>query len=233
MSSILFRFMAAASNTPAAVDSTPDAFSFTDTTNVALSSTQTSNTITVAGMDVGASAAVTVSGGTYSKNSGGFSSANTTATLNDTFSVRHTSSSSNSTAVNTTLAIGGVSDVFTSTTQASASDVTPNALNWNNIATSASSANTNTQTVSGINTTITLAVSFDEDRDNYTLQANVNGSFVGSAVNSPGSFTFTVSNGDSVYFRASGGETRDSSATVTNQSDGNATIDTFNIGLEE
>lgn len=233
MTSILFKLMAAASNTPAPVDSTPDAFSFTDTSNVGLNATQTSNTITVAGMDAGAVAAVTVSGGTYSKNSGAYSSSNTTATLNDTFSVRHTSSSSNSTAVNTTLTIGGVSDVFTSTTQASASDVTPNALNWNNILTAASSANTNSQTITGINTSITLLVSFTEDRDNYTLQANVNGSFVGSALNSPGSFTFSVSNNDVVYFRASGGETRDSVATVTNQSDGNAAIDTFGVGLED
>ena len=116
---------------------------------------------------------------------------------------------------------------------APATDVTPNALNWGNILTGNSSANTNSQTVTGINTAITLRVDFDEDRDNYTLQANVNGTLVGNAVSSPGNFSFSVSNNDVVYFRAVGGETRDSTADVTNTSDGGATIDSFAVTLED
>ena len=234
MSAMLFKLMAAGANTPAAVDSTPNAFSFTAAPpNVVAGSTQTSNTITLGGMDAGASAGVTVTGGTYSKNSGGYTSAAGTGSVNDTFSVRHTASSAGSTAVNTSLNVGGVTSTFTSTTAAGTSDVTPNALNWGNIGTANSNANTNSQTVSGINTAITLRVDFDEDRDNYTLQANVNGTLVGNAVSSPGNFSFSVSNNDVVYFRAVGGETRDSTADVTNTSDGGAAIDSFNISMEE
>lgn len=233
MSAMLFKLMAAGANTPAAVDSTPNAFSFTAANNVVAGSTQTSNTITLSGMDAGASAGVTVTGGTYSKNSSGYTSAAGTGSVNDTFSVRHTASSAGSTAVNTSLNVGGVSSTFTSTTAAGTSDVTPNALNWANISTGNSSANTNSQTVTGINTAITLRVDFDEDRGNYTLQANVNGTLVGNAVSSPGNFSFSVSNNDVVYFRAVGGETRDSTADVTNTSDGGAAIDSFGINLED
>lgn len=110
-------------------------------------------------------------------------------------------------------------------------DVTPDAVDWNNISTAGSNATTNTQTISGISQAITLRATFTEDRDNYTLQAIVNGSAVGSPVSSPGNFTFTVSNNDTVAFTASGGDTRDSSATITNTSDGDAVLDTFGITL--
>ena len=112
-----------------------------------------------------------------------------------------------------------------------ANDVTPNAVNWNNLSTGGSNATTNTQTISGIDTTISLQVNFTEDRDNYTLQAFVNGSGAAGPTNSPGTLNFNVSNGDTVYFTASGGETRDSTATVINTSDGNTTLDTFDIDL--
>lgn len=233
MSNILFKLMAAATGRTATVDNVPNAFTFTDQTNVPVSTTRTSNTITVSGMDAGASATVTVTGGTYSKNSGGYTSASGTAQNNDTFSVRHTSSSSNSTAVNTTLDINGVSDTFTSTTEAAATDVTPSNTSWWNNISGGFSGSTNTVTIAGINTTITLNVSFTEDRDNYVLSTLVNSSSVGSS-NSPGNYNFTVQNGDTVQFTASltGDETRDSVATVRNVSDSNTVLDTFGIGLE-
>lgn len=98
----------------------PTAFTFTDQTGVTASSTQTSNTITVAGLASGDSAPVSISGGTYSKNGGAHTSAATTAVNGDTFAVRHTASASASTLTNTTLTIGGVSDIFSSTTAAGA-----------------------------------------------------------------------------------------------------------------
>jgi len=110
-----------------ATDTTPDQFSFTDVTGVATGSEPTSS-ITVAGID--AATAVTISGGTYSKNGGSYASASTTAVLNDTFEVKHTASSFNNTSVNTTLTIGGVSDIFTSTTIAATSDTTPDAFSF-------------------------------------------------------------------------------------------------------
>lgn len=103
-------------------DNTPDAFTFTDVTGAALNTVSTSNSITVAGMDSGQTCTVTVSGGTYSKNSAAFTSAQGTAANGDTFSVRHTTSSSNSTSVSTTLTMQGnstaVSDTYTTTTVA-------------------------------------------------------------------------------------------------------------------
>jgi hypothetical protein len=228
MSDILLKLMAATSF--ATQDTTPNQFSFTDVTDVAVSTTQTSNTITLSGIDSGATANVSITGGTYSKNSGAYTSSAGTAQDGDTFSVRHTSSSSNLTSVNTTLTVDTVSDTFTSTTEAAATDVTPNAVNWNNISSGGSNASTNTQTISGINTTITLRVTYTRDDEAYTLITYVNGTSVGGA-QAPSNYTFTVSNGDTVYFQAVGGETDDSSATVTNVSDGNAVLDTFGIDL--
>lgn len=95
-------------------DTTPNPFTFTDQSNVALSTIITSNTITVAGID--APSNMTITGGQYSKNGGAFASAATTVVAGDTVQVRGTSSASNSTAVNVVLTIGGVSDTFTITT---------------------------------------------------------------------------------------------------------------------
>ncbi|HRT54712.1 MAG TPA: hypothetical protein P5291_11555, partial [Flavobacteriales bacterium] len=103
-------------------DTTPDAFTFTDVANAALNTVQTSNTITVSGIN--ATANVSISGGTYSKNGGPYTSSDGTCVNGDTFTVQHTSSGSNSTAVNTTLTIGGVSDTFTSTTVAGSGGTT-------------------------------------------------------------------------------------------------------------
>lgn len=138
-------------------DVTPDAFSFTDTSGVARSATQQSNTITITG--ISAATSVSISGGTYSKNGGGYTTAGTTAVLNDTFNVRHTSSASFSSAVNTTLTVGGVSDTFTSTTLAQ--DITPDQFTWSDISgvTRSSTVTSNTITLSGINDTVSVSVS--------------------------------------------------------------------------
>ena len=113
-------------------------------------------------------------------------------------------------------------------------DVTINPLGdgWFDTSTAGSSVTTNTVTITGIDTIVTLQVNFTEDRDNYTLEAFVNGSRVAGPTNSPGTITFDVSNNDDVYFIASGGRTDDSIATVINVSDGNTTIDTFLIELQ-
>lgn len=98
-------------------DTTPNAFTFTDQTGVALSTVITSAAITVAGIDT--AAAITVTGGSYEKNnSGTFVTTAGTVVNGDTIKARHTSSAVNSTAVNTIVTIGGVSDTFTSTTLA-------------------------------------------------------------------------------------------------------------------
>lgn len=96
-------------------DTTPDQFTFTDQSGAALSSTITSAAITVTGID--AAATITVAGGTYDINgSGSFVSTSGTVSNGDTVRARHTSSASYSTATNTVVTIGGVSDTFTSIT---------------------------------------------------------------------------------------------------------------------
>lgn len=112
------------------------------------------------------------------------------------------------------------------------SDVTPNAVNWGDIVGDPGATN-GAQTISGIDTTITLQVNFTEPRDNYTLEALVNGSSAAGPSNSPGTLTFDVTNNDSVNFRAStNGDARDGVVTVINTSDGNATLDTFTLEVE-
>lgn len=97
------------------VADTPTAFTFTDVTSPAPSTLQISNTITVLGTASGLVLPGTLSGsGEYNKNSSGWVSTTPfTFQLNDTFAVRHTSSSDGSN-VSTTLNLNGTSDTFTS-----------------------------------------------------------------------------------------------------------------------
>jgi hypothetical protein len=96
---------------------TPAAFSFTALTSAALSTIQTSSSITVSGLDTGTVATVTILGGNYSKNGAGYASTATTAINGDIFAVQHVSSASYATAVQTVLTINNQSGTFTSTTR--------------------------------------------------------------------------------------------------------------------
>lgn len=100
----------------ALADTTPDPFSFVDQSGVALSSMITSDPVTITGID--AASAITVTGGTYSINGGAFTSDPGTVESGDEVRARHTSSASYSTATNTVVTIGGVSDTFRSLTLA-------------------------------------------------------------------------------------------------------------------
>jgi hypothetical protein len=102
------------SQAQAAKDTTPNAFSFTDQTGIALSTLVTSNQITVTGINSAAS--ISVTGGKYSKNGGAFTSSSGTVNNNDTVKVQQTSSASYNTITNTVLTIGGVKDTFSVTT---------------------------------------------------------------------------------------------------------------------
>lgn len=103
-------------STSAATGQTPNAFPFTDVISAYKSTTQTSNQITVAGLGSGVNASVSITGGTYSKNGGSYTSSATTAANGDTFTVRHTSSSGNYGLVTTSLTIGTVTEDFSSRT---------------------------------------------------------------------------------------------------------------------
>jgi hypothetical protein len=100
-----------------APDVTPDAFSFTAVTDATRSTQYTSGSITVAGITAGVEVAVTVDGGTYAKNAGSYTSLPGVAVLGDTFTVRLTSSGAYQTAASARLTIGGVSALFSVTTE--------------------------------------------------------------------------------------------------------------------
>lgn len=97
-------------------DTTPDAFTFADQTNVALSTVATSAPITVTGIN--APAPISIVGGTYSINGGAFTTTAGTVSLGQTVAVRLTASASYSTTTSAVLNIGGVTDSFDVTTLA-------------------------------------------------------------------------------------------------------------------
>lgn len=111
-----------------AVDATPSAFTFAPVTNAALSTVYTSNAITVGGMDNGAVAPLSVSGGQYSLNGGGWSSAAATAHNGDTVALQVTSSANPATTVGATLTIGSVHGVYNVRTRPA--DLTPDAFGF-------------------------------------------------------------------------------------------------------
>ena len=118
--------------TSAAVDTTPNPFSFTALNNQARSFPVTSNTIQVTGVDAGVDVPATISGAATSEYSvstdggatfGGWTSAGTNLRLNYRVRVRHTTSDEYSSGGydgvrTTTLTIGGESADFVSTTLA-------------------------------------------------------------------------------------------------------------------
>ena len=104
-------------------DSTPAPFTFNDVNNVAAGSLQTSNTITVTGINT--AAAISVTNGSYSVNGQAFTSNNATVVNGDSVRVRHNASASPAARTDTTLTIGGISDTFSSITAGIAADNSP------------------------------------------------------------------------------------------------------------
>lgn len=102
--------------TTVALDTIPSSFAFTDQTGVALSATATSNTVTVAGLTT--STSISISGGTYSKNGGAYTSTAGTVINGDTITVRQTASTSYNTMTSATLNIGTLLRAFNVTTTA-------------------------------------------------------------------------------------------------------------------
>jgi hypothetical protein len=104
-------------------DVTPGTFSFTDQTDVALSTLIESNVITVTGIEY--PSPISVTGGEYAINNGTYTSVAGTVSNGDTVKVRQTSSASVSTTTNATLTIGGVSDTFSVKTIAAIGPTNP------------------------------------------------------------------------------------------------------------
>ena len=117
-------------NSPPAADTTPAAFSFVDQAGVAVSTQITSAAVSITGID--SPATVNVVAGSYSVGcTATYITTSSTVSNNQTVCVRHTSAATPSTAANTTLTVGGVSDIFTSTTSAGpVADTTPDAFSF-------------------------------------------------------------------------------------------------------
>lgn len=95
-------------------DSTPDAFSFTAKTGAAINTAYTSNTVTVKGIDT--AVAIAITGGEYSVNSGAFTAAAGTVSVNDTVSVKATAANGTELTREAVLTIGGVTGTYSITT---------------------------------------------------------------------------------------------------------------------
>lgn len=103
-------------------DTTPDAFAFTDQTDVPVSTVITSNSINIAGIDVETSVSVTGTGAEISINGGGWVTSGN-ITNGQSLQVRLTSSASNSTAMTATVDVGGVTEVWSVTTEDSGATI--------------------------------------------------------------------------------------------------------------
>lgn len=101
--------------TTSPADTTPDAFAFTDVADVALGTPQTSNVVTITGLDSPAS--ISVTGGEYAIGCGvAFTTAAGTIGSGQTVCVRHTSGATHLATTLTVLTVGGVTGDFRSTT---------------------------------------------------------------------------------------------------------------------
>ncbi len=102
-------------------DQMPNQFIFIDVTDVALGALQSSNTVTISGINT--ATPISVTGGLYAINGGGFVDTPGMVSNGDMVQVQHTSAATFLTAVDTVLDVGGVTDTFTSTTLAQ--DIVP------------------------------------------------------------------------------------------------------------
>ncbi|MEM7292890.1 MAG: M12 family metallo-peptidase [Pseudomonadota bacterium] len=147
---------------PPPPDTTPDPFQFSDQVGVEVSSTITSDNVTVAGID--AATEISVTGGSYSVNSGAFTSSSGNVLNGDRVRIRHTSSGAFLTRVDTTLNIGGVSDVFSSITRDAPPppppDNSPDSFSFTTLVDveTGSELVSNTIVISGINTATAISI---------------------------------------------------------------------------
>jgi hypothetical protein len=99
----------------ATADDVPNTFTFTNQTQVPLSTLTVSNAITVSGINTATKISVS-SNSAYNIDGGSYTSVDGTVTNNQVVTVRHTSSPNYNANTITTLNIGGVIGTFTSTT---------------------------------------------------------------------------------------------------------------------
>lgn len=109
-------------------------------------------------------------------------------------------------------------------------DVTPNAVDWDDVA--APGGSTNTVTITGINTAIDLSISWTGYPGVGAFDVYKNDSQT-SLTDTGSPLTLSVSNNDEIYFYAASLLVASISVTVTNASDGDTVLDTFTINVGE
>lgn len=186
-------------------DSTPDAFSFINNNSATANSTDTSNTVTITGINVPATISVNnrEQGGSYSIGcTGVFTSTPGSINNGQTVCVRHNTGNSNTT-VSTTLTVGGVSATFVSSVPVGiVEDTEPDNFSFtakNNVE-PLSQVESDTVTITGINTAAPISVYGGEYRVGtgvWTMQ--------------PG----TVQEGDTIQLRVTASALQGQAAVVT------------------
>jgi len=106
-------------------DTTPNAYSYTATTNADPSAVITSSAVTISGINTATT--VTITGGEYSIAGGAFTSAAGTISSGQTIAIRLIAPATNSATASAQLTVGGVAGTFSVTTKA---DTTPNAFSF-------------------------------------------------------------------------------------------------------
>ncbi|MFZ5842016.1 MAG: FG-GAP-like repeat-containing protein [Pseudomonadota bacterium] len=144
--------------TTEAEDAVPDAFSFSALAGVPVNSVQTSNAVTITGINTAAPISVG-DGGSYSINGGAYTTSTGTVLNGDQVTVRLTSAANFVADATVTLTIGNISGSFTVTTEVE--DAVPDAFSLAALSGVAmnSDQTSNALTVTGINTTVPISIS--------------------------------------------------------------------------
>ncbi|MDP3295213.1 MAG: polysaccharide lyase family 7 protein [Nevskia sp.] len=140
-----------------APDTAPNAFGFTALTNVPIGSVQTSEAITISGIN--APSPISILGGSYSLNGQPFTNLDGTLGNGDSVLVQQLASPSFSTKTTALLTIGGVAGSWDVTTYKIDDKPDPIVFQAMKNAAPGSFVTSNTITVSGINTPVALSVS--------------------------------------------------------------------------
>jgi hypothetical protein len=128
-------------------DTTPDAFNFTNQSNLNLNTLTYSNTVTISGINQAVSVSAT-NGAQFSINGGSYVTSGSISN-GQTLRVRLTTSGSYSTSVSTTVTVGGTSDIWSITTRSAVVASPPTALTLAQTTNTAASSQTVTATASG------------------------------------------------------------------------------------
>jgi sugar lactone lactonase YvrE len=139
-----------------ALDTTPDAFSFTPVSNAALGSEISSDSVTISGINTPAD--ISISGGTYAIDGSAFSAAASKVANGQKIVVKLASSAVPATTSKATLTIGGLAADFVVTS--APSDTTPDAFTFTDIVTSKLNTlvSSNAVTITGINQPTRISV---------------------------------------------------------------------------